>query len=78
MFKLARLGGVSFSAGLVLSTAANVFAGVATPSGGVGGGSSSSLPNAGSTGLTYLIFVGGVLLFIWGVLKLALSYRSSK
>ncbi len=75
MFKLARFSGFSISLVLSLTAATNVMADVATPSGGIGGGTGSALPNAGTSGLTYLIFAGGALLFICGMLKLALSYR---
>ena len=37
--------------------------------------SGSSLPAAGSTELTYLIFIGGAILFIVGAVKLVASYR---
>lgn len=40
------------------------------------GGTSGALPDAGTTELTYLLFIGGVLLFVIGTLKLALSLRS--
>lgn len=36
---------------------------------------SSSLPNAGSTGITYVIFAGGVGLFVFGMMKLIASFR---
>ncbi len=39
------------------------------------GGTSSSLPNAGSTQITYVIFVFGVLLFVFGTLRLIQSFR---
>ncbi len=44
---------------------------------GVGGGSgtSSSLPNAGSTSLTYGIFLAGAVLFVFGMIKLISSYK---
>ena len=39
------------------------------------GGTSSSLPDAGSTQITYLIFLFGVMLFVFGTLRLIQSYR---
>lgn len=75
MQKIARLSGLISSAVAWLAFATNAFAQSATSSAGKGG-TSSSLPNAGSTELTYLIFIGGVLLFVVGTLKLVLSYRS--
>lgn len=36
----------------------------------------SSLPNAGSTGLTYIIFTLGLTLFAVGTLKLLLSFKN--
>lgn len=78
--KVARV--VSFSVPFASSLlfASRVLADFATPSAGIGGGqaSSSSLPNAGSTEITYLIFVGGAVLFVFGMLKLVLSYREAK
>lgn len=74
MKKLAHFGGFSVSLTVALSSVTNVLAD-ATASAGVGGGTSSALPNAGTSGLTYLIFAAGALLFIWGMTKLALSYR---
>jgi len=76
MKKLARFSGFSVSVIAILSSAADVFAD-ATASAGIGGGegTGSSLPDAGTSGFTYLIFAAGALLFIWGMTKLALSYR---
>lgn len=39
------------------------------------GGTDGALPNAGSTELTYILFMGGVILFVFGTIKLILSYR---
>ena len=75
--KLARVVGYTASV-ISLSTylAGSAFAQSATSSAGKGG-TSSSLPSAGSTELTYLLFIGGVLLFVVGTLKLVLSYREN-
>lgn len=40
-------------------------------------GSSSSLPSAGNTEITYLIFGFGILLFVVGMMKLVSSFRES-
>lgn len=76
MKELARVSVFSISLTAVLSSATNAFAD-ASVSAGVGGGegTGSSLPNAGTSGLTYFIFAAGALLFIWGMTKLALSYK---
>ena len=39
------------------------------------GGTASSLPAAGSTELTYVIFIAGAVLFVIGAVKLVLSFR---
>lgn len=75
MLKLARLSGFSISLTITLTSITSALADVATPSGGVGGGTGSALPNAGNSGLTYLIFAAGALLFIYGMLRLVSSYR---
>lgn len=41
------------------------------------GGSSSSLPTAGNTDITYLIFGFGIFLFVVGMMKLVSSFRES-
>jgi hypothetical protein len=41
------------------------------------GGSSSSLPSAGNTDVTYLIFGFGILFFVVGMMKLVASFRNS-
>ena len=41
------------------------------------GGTSSSLPDAGSTELIYLLFVVGAVLFVFGAVRLVLSFRDS-
>ena len=72
--KFARFTGIASSVLTWLALATNTFAQVSTESASKGG-TSGALPNAGTTGLTYLIFVGGVILFVFGTLKLILSYR---
>ena len=69
----ARFIAFSSSALAWLALASNVFAQTATESAGKGG-TNGALPNAGTTGLTYLIFIGGVILFVFGTIKLILSY----
>lgn len=71
--KLARIIGFSSSLSLWLATATNVLAQTSTPS--AKGGTSGALPAAGTTELTYLFFIGGVILFVVGMLKLILSFR---
>ena len=73
--KLARFVGFLSTGVFWLTIVQNSFAQTAT-AGASKGGTSGALPGAGSTELTYLIFLGGVLLFIVGTLKLVLSYRS--
>lgn len=72
--KLARLIGFSSSLAPFVTLAKNVFAQTAT-NGAAKGGTSGALPSAGSTELTYILFIGGVILFVFGTLKLILSYR---
>lgn len=73
--KLARIIGILASAVSLLSIfAQTAFAQAASSSAGKGG-TSSSLPSAGSTDLTYILFIGGVLLFVIGTLKLVLSFK---
>ncbi len=69
-----RLIGFFTSLFLWLSLSENVFAQTATGSAGKGG-TSGALPNAGSTEITYFLFIGGLILFVVGTLKLALSFR---
>ena len=69
----ARFIAFSSSALAWLALASNTFAQTATESAGKGG-TNGALPNAGTTGLTYLIFIGGVILFVFGTIKLILSY----
>lgn len=77
-----RVAAVLGSAASYLAFASNAFAQVASTGSanfgvGVGGGSgtASSLPNAGSTDLTYAIFLGGAVLFVFGMIKLVSSYK---
>ena len=73
---IARLIGFSASATTWLTLVSNALAQTSTPSAGKGG-TSGALPDAGSTELTYLIFLGGLILFVIGTLKLILSFRES-
>ncbi len=59
----------------VLASKSDFLLGASTSS--AKGGTSSSLPSAGSTEITYLLFVGGLILFVIGTVKLISSYRSS-
>ncbi len=79
MVKLARVVSVIGSSAAFLGVATNAFAQTVTelPSTGGGEGTASSLPNAGTEGYTYIIFGVGVLLFIYGMLRLVLSYREA-
>ena len=72
--KLARIIGFSSSALAWLALAQTALAQSATDSASKGG-TSEALPNAGSTELTYLIFFVGVILFVFGTMKLVLSFR---
>lgn len=74
MRKLPRIAGIALSVLTYLVLASNTFAQTATGSAGKGG-TSGALPNAGTTELTYLLFLGGVILFVFGMLKLVLSFR---
>lgn len=74
MRKLPKIVGIASSALAYLALASNTFAQTATGSAGKGG-TSGALPNAGTTELTYLFFIGGVALFVFGMLKLVLSFR---
>ena len=73
--QLARITKYFSSLPLLFALTKNAFAQGATESAGKGG-TSSALPDAGTTELTYILFVGGVLLFVVGTIKLVLSYRS--
>ncbi|MBI2599134.1 hypothetical protein HYW40_02870 [Candidatus Curtissbacteria bacterium] len=80
--KIIRFIGFAAPFSAALTFAGNVFAqsksdfllGASTAS--AVGGTGSGLPAAGSTSLTYIIFVAGLILFVVGMLKLILSYRS--
>lgn len=66
--------GISSATATWLSLTAEVLAQTSTPSAGKGG-TNGALPAAGTTELTYLLFIGGVILFVVGMLKLVSSYR---
>lgn len=74
MQKLPKVLGISSSTIAFLTLANSAFAQSAT-SGAAKGGTSGALPGAGSTELTYLFFIGGVVLFVFGMMKLVGSYR---
>lgn len=73
--KIARITTVASSVSLWLTLAASTFAQEATES-APKGGTNGALPSAGSTELTYIIFVGGVLLFVFATMKFILSFRT--
>ena len=70
---LARIVGASSALAVILKSAGYVLAQSATDA--AKGGTDSSLPDAGTTEITYFIFLGGALLFAFGTLKLVLSFR---
>lgn len=74
MRKLPKIVGLASSVLTYLILASSTFAQTATGSAGKGG-TGAALPNAGTTELTYLLFIGGVVLFVFGMLKLVLSFR---
>lgn len=69
-----KLIGVSSSVAISLTLVGNAFAQSATESASKGG-TSSSLPSAGTTEITYAIFAFGVVLFVFGTMKLVKSFR---
>ena len=83
----ARIVGLGASLTLALQLTQSAFAQLSTTpvtsgstesaltKGGIGGTTSSALPNAGSTEITYLIFGIGVVMFVLGMIKLAQSFR---
>ncbi len=68
--KLIRFARIATPFGLLLAAAQDVFAQVSVPSTApvTGGSTGSSLPNAGTTGLTYLLFAVGLMFFVFGML----------
>ena len=74
--KLPKVIGIATGALSYLALASSTFAQSATSSGSKGG-TSSSLPDAGTTEITYLLFMAGVVLFVFGTLKLVASFRES-
>lgn len=79
---LKKTTGALGALGVSLTLASSAFAQTSatassTPSKGGLGGSSSSLPSAGNTEITYLIFGFGILLFVVGMMKLVSSFRES-
>lgn len=63
---------------LYLLLAGNILAqttGTTTTTTTTKGGTAAALPNAGTTEITYLIFIGGVVLFVIGAIKLTKSFQ---
>lgn len=77
MSKLPRAIGVVSSTLAYLALSANVFAQSSSTTSAGKGGTSSSLPSAGTTELTYFFFIAGVVLFVFGTLKLVASFREA-
>ena len=75
MLKLPKIAGTLASALIYLALGSSVFAQSATGSAGKGG-TSGALPSAGTTELTYFLFIAGVVLFVFGTLKLVASFRN--
>jgi len=59
---------------LALAQSALAQTSTSTPSAEPKGGTESALPNAGSTELTYILFLGGMALLIFGAVRLIASY----
>lgn len=76
MSKLPKLVGSLASTIVYLALTSGVFAQSSTSSASKGG-TSGSLPSAGTTEITYAIFIAGVLLFVFGTLKLVASFREN-
>ncbi|OGE08183.1 hypothetical protein A3A60_03655 [Candidatus Curtissbacteria bacterium RIFCSPLOWO2_01_FULL_42_26] len=75
-FAISRIIGFFVSCALWLGLAQAAFAQTSsTLSAQSKGGTSSSLPAAGSTELTYVLFIAGAVLFVIGAVKLVLSFR---
>jgi len=69
--KLARIIGFSTSAAVWLGLASNVVAQEASDS------SKGGLPAAGVADWTYILFIGGIFLFVLGTIKIVGSFRDS-
>ena len=73
---VSRIIGFFSSLALMLGLAQAAFAQTSsTASATSKGGTVSSLPAAGSTELTYFLFIGGAVLFVIGAVKLVASFR---
>lgn len=70
-----KIAGIGSDLVVFLTLATNAFAQTATGSAASKGGTSSSLPTAGTTEITYAIFAFGVILFVFGTMKLVKSFR---
>lgn len=78
MKNLARIVGVSSSVIAWMRLTGNAFAQFASESAEPivsKGGIDDTLPDAGSADLTYLLFVGGTMLLVFGIMKIILAYR---
>ena len=78
MKKLARLITTASASSLYLLLTKNVFAQTATLSaetGGGTGGTDSALLYAGTNEITYVLFFAGLVLFVFGSLKIVASFR---
>ena len=72
---ISRIIGFFVSCALWLGLAQAAFAQTSSTASASKGGTASSLPAAGSTELTYIIFIAGAVLFVIGAVKLVLSFR---
>ncbi len=72
---VARIVGAGTSLTLLSQFVSNVLAQTSSTSSASKGGTSSSLPSAGSTEITYLVFGFGVVLFVFGMMKLVKSFK---
>ena len=59
---------------LALAQSALAQTSTSSPSAEPKGGTESALPNAGSAELTYILFLGGMALLIFGAVRLIASY----
>lgn len=69
-----KVVGVISGAGVSLTLVTSAFAQSTSTGSASKGGTSSSLPSAGSVEITYLIFGFGILLFVFGMMKLVKSF----
>lgn len=62
------------AAGLIFANATTVLAQTAT-GGASKGGTGGALPAAGTTEITYIFFIGGLVLFVFGMMRLVMSFK---